>query len=70
MITKPPKDDTPPEPAVDTGSDQGRIAISRYLGEKHVPDAEATPESAGLVALEALVASWLQERKSDEPADQ
>jgi hypothetical protein len=69
-MTKPPKDDTPPEPAVDAGPDQVRIVISRHLREQHVPDAEATPESAGLVALEALVASWLQERKSDEPADQ
>jgi hypothetical protein len=69
-MTKWPKDDTPPDPAVDTGPDQVRIAISRHLREQHVPNAEATPESVGLVALEALVASWLQGRKSDEPADQ
>jgi hypothetical protein len=68
-MTKPPKDDTLPDPAVETGPDRVRIAISRHPREQHVPDAEATPESAGLVALEALVASWLQGRKSDEPAD-
>jgi hypothetical protein len=69
-MTRPPKDDTPPDPAVDTGPDQVRIAISRHLREQHVPEAEAKPESGGLVALEALVASWLQVRKSDEPTDQ
>jgi hypothetical protein len=68
-MTKPPKDDTPPEPAVDTGPDQVRIAISRHLREQRVHDADTTPESAGLVVLEALIASWLQGRKSDEPSD-
>ena len=68
-MTRPPKNETPPDPAVDAGPDQVRIAISRHLREQHVPDAEATPESAGLVALEALVASWLQGRKSNEPSD-
>jgi hypothetical protein len=69
-MSKPPKDDTPAEPAVDTRPEQARIAVSRELRKQHVPDAEATPQSAGLLALEALIASWLQGTKSDEPADQ
>jgi len=63
-MTKPPKDDTPPEPAVDPGPDQVRIAISRHLREQRVHDADTTPESAGLVVLEALIASWLRGRIS------
>jgi hypothetical protein len=68
-MTKPPESDTPPDPAPDADLEPGSMQVPRHLREHHVPDADTTPESAGLLALEALVASWLQGRKSDEPSD-
>ncbi len=68
-MTKPPESETPPDPAPDTDVEPVSIHVPRHLGEQRVRDADATPESAGLVVLEALIASWLQGRKSDEPSD-
>jgi hypothetical protein len=68
-MTKAPESDTPPDPAHDADLEPVSIQVPRHLLEQRVHDADTTPESAGLVVLEALIASWLQGRKSDEPSD-
>ena len=65
-MTKSPESEIPPDPAPDTDVEPVNIHVPRHLREQRVRDADATPELAGLVALEALIASWLQGKKSDE----
>jgi hypothetical protein len=68
-MTKPPESEIPPDPAPDADLEPASLQVPRHPSEQRVLDADATPESAGLVALEALIALWLQGRKSDEPSD-
>ena len=68
-MTKRPEIEIPPDPAPDADLEPVSIQVPRHLQEQRVRDADTTPESAGLVVLEALIASWLQGRKSDAPFD-
>jgi hypothetical protein len=68
-MTKPPESDTPLDSAPDADLEPVNIQVPRHLREQRVRDADTPPESAGLLALEALVASWLQGKKSDAPFD-
>ena len=68
-MTKPPESDTPPDPAPDADLEPVSVQVPRHLREQRVRDADTTPESAGLLALDALVASWLQRKKSDASFD-